>query len=182
MAEPDYLRWMYYPQSKQHCTWVDDLVQVFGKQRETLDTSVEHHTSNQVLGILRDGLLEIGYQVEGSEYSTHILRPVHFGERGVADRQYRIDCYHPETRIGLEIEAGRSVRGNAIYQDIIQTCLLIDVDFMAVAVPQFYRFKTGSKEIEDRPYEFAVAHSVLDAIYSSDRLRFPVEGTLILGF
>jgi hypothetical protein len=48
-----------------------------------------------------------------------------------------------QKRIALEVEAGRSTMGNAIYRDIVQMSLLVDVDFAVVAVPVAYRYQSG---------------------------------------
>jgi hypothetical protein len=145
-----------------------------------LDTATTHNKSNAALQLLRSGLETLGYLVEGGEEQRTLYRPVHFGEYGKPDRQYHIDSYNSEHRVGLEVEAGRSIRGNAIYRDIIQTSLLVDVDYFALAIPQKYRFKVGGRGMEDRPYDAAV--SILDAIYSCDRLRLPLKGVLLLGY
>jgi len=69
---------------------------------------------------------------------------------------------------------------NKVYRDIIQTSLLVDIEFFALAIPQWYRFKSATKEIEDRPYEATV--SIFDAVYSSERLRLPLKGCPVLGY
>ena len=175
-----YPRWLYYPRSLIRPDWVSGVVDVFSSQKGELDTNKKHNTSNVVLGKIRDGLENIGFHVEGGAHEKTIYRPVHFGEFGQPDRQYQIDSYNPELKIGLEVEAGRSIRGNAVYRDIIQTSLLVDVEFFVIAIPQKYRFKSGKKEIEDKPYE--VALSIFDAIYSSERFKLPLLGCLIIGF
>jgi hypothetical protein len=161
---------------------VDRVVSVFQNQRTKLDTTAVHNKSDVALSIIRPGLEELGFRVEGGTDEPTIYRPVHFGESGVPDRQYQIDSYHPELRAGLEIEAGRSIRGNAIYRDIIQASLIVDLDYFVLAIPQRYRFslKGKQKEQEDRPFEYGL--TVLDAIYSSGRFRLPLKGLLFVGF
>lgn len=72
-----------------------------------------------------------------------------------------------------EIEAGRGTQGNAIYRDLIQTSLLIDVRFLALAVLIEYRFKSGAKTITSTVYRKTI--SLLDATYASDKLRLPLD-------
>jgi hypothetical protein len=85
-----------------------------------------------------------------------------------------------ELGIALEIEAGRGTQGNAIYRDLIQTSLLIDARFLALAVLIDYGFKSAGKTTSSPDYRKTI--SLLDAIYASDRLRLPLEGVLILGY
>ena len=128
-----YPRWIYYPRSLIPPDWVAGVVDLFSVKKSELDTGKKHNTSNVVLEGIRAGLENMGFHVEGGTPEKTIYRPVHFGEFGQPDRQYQIDSYHRELRIGLEVEAGRSIRGNAVYRDIIQTSLLVDVDFFALA-------------------------------------------------
>lgn len=139
-----------------------------------------HNKSDAALAIVRPGLERLGFRVEGGDEEPTIYRPVHFGEQGKADRQFHIDSYHAEWKVGLEVEAGRSIRGNAIYRDLIQASLIVDLDYFVLAIPQRYRFKTKTKEQQDRPYEFGL--TVMDSIYSSGRLRLPMKGILLVGF
>jgi hypothetical protein len=77
----------------------------------------------------------MGFEVEGGKAAADELRrPVLFGELGREERAYEVDAFHPELGIALEVEAGRGTQGNAIYRDLIQTSLLIDARFLALAV------------------------------------------------
>jgi hypothetical protein len=129
MTDDLYPRWTYYPNWSEPPSWVSDLTGIFEGVQEQLDSRVVHRKSNEALAILRPGLEKAGFEVEGGENTPTIYRPVHFGEYGEADRTYRIDSYHPESKLALEVEAGRSLRGNAIYRDLIQTSLLVGVEF-----------------------------------------------------
>src|SRR5712692_6786544 len=131
----DYPRWIYYPRSEKAPSWVRGIVSVFHGQRAQLDTATVHNKSDVALSIIRPGLEELGFRVEGGAQEPTIYRPVHFGEGGAPDRQYQIDSYHSELRVGLEVEAGRSIRGNAIYRDIIQASLIVDLDYFVLAIP-----------------------------------------------
>lgn len=180
MDNERYPRWTYYPKWKEPEIWVDEVTDVFRKHEPTLDSRTVHKKSNDVLDIVRNDLEKIGYDVEGgSKYST-IHRPVFFGEYGKPDLKYQIDSFNESKKIGLEIEAGRSHRGNAIYRDIIQTSLLVGINYFAIAVPQKYRSKSAGRIIEDDTYLDCKA--ILDAIYASERLKLPFEGVLLIGY
>src|SRR5690606_29094521 len=86
-------------------------------------------TSDAVLSIIRDDLRRSGFQVETSKLKKDkIERPVFFGENGQPALKYEVDAYHPEWKAGLEIEAGRAVMGNAIYRDLVQALVMVEVD------------------------------------------------------
>ena len=181
MGDP-FPRWMYYPQWSPPPPWVDKLVGVFATHRTRIDSTVRKRgvkmESNDVLGVLRPDLETIGFQVEKSKRAEdRIFRPVFFGEFGRPGKTYNIDCYHPEYRLGLEVEAGRGTKGNAIYRDLIQTSLLVDVDYFALAVLNKYQY--GASGQED---SYKSTKDLLDAIYGSERLRFPMKGILLIGY
>ena len=50
-----------------------------------------------------------------------------FGENAAPSLQYEIDAWHPEWQAGLEIEAGRAWMGNAVYRDLIQALVMVNV-------------------------------------------------------
>ncbi|MHC4666235.1 MAG: hypothetical protein ACYS9T_09820 [Planctomycetota bacterium] len=175
----EYPRWIYYPNSHEPPRWAFDVVGAFRCKRDSLDSRKAHKTSNVALGVVRGELEKLGFEVEGG-VTGRLERPVHFGEYGEPDRRYQIDSYHAELGIALEVEAGRTTRGNAIYRDVIQTSLLVGIRYFALAVPQVYRFKAAGKDITDSTYE--ACKSIFDAIYSSEQLRLPMEGILLIGY
>ena len=80
----------------------------------------------------------------------------------------------------MEVEAGRGARGNAVYRDLIQTSLLVDAEFLVLAVQQAYRHKQAGRNVVVRSYEDT--RNLLDAIYASQRLHLPLEGILLVGY
>jgi hypothetical protein len=52
----------------------------------------------------------------------------------------------------LEIEAGRAWMGNAVYRDLIQALVMVEVDVLALAVPNGYRYKSGGKTMVSKDY------------------------------
>lgn len=67
--------------------------------------------------------------------------------------QYEIDAFNSVTRVGLEIEAGRGVQGNAIYRDLIQGMVMTNVDHLVVAVANEYRYKSKNKPIVSKDFD-----------------------------
>lgn len=176
-----YPTYTYYPRWQRAPDWVAHLAEVFARHQAAIDSTAGAAVSNEVLRILRPDLIERGFQVEDGKTSDgQLARPVFFGENGVPSRQYKIDAYHPELRIALEVEAGRAQAGNAIYRDIVQMALLMDVDYAAVAVPLAYRYNSGGRVQPTEPYRHCT--TILDAIYGGRRLELPFAGFVLIGY
>ncbi len=173
---------MFFPRTKRPPPWVTDVLGVFARHRNEIDTEhAPHSTSDEVLAILRSDLETAGFKVEsGKRQIEKLHRPVLFGEMGTPHVKYEIDAYQEANRIVLEVEAGRSIMGNAIFRDIIQMSLMVDAENAVIAMPQVYRYKSGGKTMTNRAY--GDGFGILDAIWSSSRLRLPFEGMLLIGY
>ena len=68
-------------------------------------------------------------------------------------------------------------RNNADYRDIIRASLMVDADYLVMAM--MLRYKAGERMVT-KSYE-ATANRI-DAIYASDRLRLPLKGILLIGY
>jgi hypothetical protein len=179
-ASHDYPVWIFYPRWVEKPGWAEELVNVFLTHRHEIDSMVVHKKSDEVLSIIHKDLERLGYLVEGGGQNRTISRPVYFGEYGHPELQYQIDSYHAGNHIALEVEAGRSTRGNAVYRDIIQTSLLVGVEYFVLAVPQKYAFQSSGNEIVDKTYQ--MCRDIFNALYARDRLRLPFKGVLLVGY
>jgi hypothetical protein len=181
---PPYPRWRFFPAHSPPPEWVLPLASAFEERRTEIDSGVEHETpmqSNAVLAAVEPGLTTLGFQVEqGTSAEGRLHRPVLFGDEGEFLRKYEIDAFHPEHGIALEVEAGRATMGNAIYRDLIQASLMVDAQYLALAVPAEYRYRSGSRTAKEPSY--GKTYSVVEAIYSSERLSLPFEGLLLIGY
>lgn len=175
-----YPKFAYYPRTRAPPPWVAELGLVFTDVRANIDTTTGNwNESDKVLEILRPGLEKIGYDVErGKKADEKIHRPVFFGDQGKPSMKYEIDAYHQEQGILLEVEAGRSWHGNAVYRDIVQMSLMVGGSYAAIAMPMDYKF--GQLKKPSHPYE--LAKSMLDAVWGSERLKLPFEGMALLGY
>ena len=137
-------------------------------------------TSNEVLGVIRDDLVNLGFQVEASKQrADKIQRPVFFGENGEPALNYEIDAYHPEWRCGLEVEAGRAWMGNAVYRDLVQGLVMVQVDTLVLAVPNAYKYQSGGRTVTSSDYANTV--SVAETLYGHTRVRLPY-GLVVIGY
>jgi hypothetical protein len=180
-----YPRWRFFPAFRPPPAWVHELTSVFASNRGEIDSRVEHDKrmqSDDVLGVLADDLeTKMGFTVERSKNQLGKLpRPVFFGDEGSYLRTYEIDAFESGHGIALEVEAGRATMGNAIYRDLIQGSLMVDVRFLALAVPLEYRYQSGARLTREPSY--TKTYSVVEAIYGSQRLALPFDGLLLIGY
>ncbi len=134
--------------------------------------------SDDVLEHIRPGLVGLGFEVEDGK--SHIIdRPVLFGENGASTLKYEIDAYHKEWRCGLEVEAARATKGNAVYRDLFQALVMNGVDHLVLLVPNSYRFKnnkTGGVD-ESKDYEYTL--TVARTLFGHPRFKSPYGLTLV---
>lgn len=177
-----YPRWTYYPARDAPPLWVAETVDAFKAVEDRIGSvDVTGLTSDGVLTELRPRLERIGFTVEaGKRTADRITLPVLFGEQGRPLVQYDVDGVHDGLGILLEVEAGRGARGNAVYRDLVRTSLIVDAQYLAVAVMQAYKHKSGGKDVVVRSYDDAKAQ--IDAIYASQRLKLPFKGVLLVGY
>ena len=178
-----YPSWSYFPRNARPPSWAVDLVELVEACRPTLDTgpvpaaAADRLTSDVVLAVLRPGMEGLGYTVESGKLAhQRIKRPVLFGDYGRPSVSYEIDAFHDELGIAVEVEAGRGAMGNADYRDIIRMSLLLDARFMVLMLPLVYRYGRTQTSAFER------TRDQLSAIYASDRLRLPFDGTLLIGY
>ena len=130
--------------------------------------------SDDVLTEVRSSLEAVGFDVEqGKRADEKIHRPVLFGENGEPELQYQVDGYHPEHRCGIEIEAGRAWDGNAIYRDLIHAAMMVQVDTLALVVPNAYKHSRGTTPA------FEKTKRVAETLYRTDRFDLPYDLVLV---
>jgi len=181
MAEST-IRYATFPRTCVPPPFATDLVSVFLKHERAIATTrlAKGLTSDAVTARIARDLSELGFEVEtGKTAHEKIARPVYFGEGGVPTVRYEIDAFHPSWKCGLEVEAGRAWMGNAVYRDIVQALVMVDVEWLALAVPNAYRYKTGGREVTGKDYERTRA--LVEALYGHTRVRMPY-GLILIGY
>lgn len=175
-------RYTSFPRTEPPQSFVEQVVGVFRHHEARIGTVGRSKglTSDEVLAVLRPDLVSLGFGVEaGKRAEDKIARPVFFGENGEPTLRYEIDAYHSGWRCGLEVEAGRAWMGGAIYRDLVQALVMVEVDTLMLAVPNTYKFKSGGRQTESRDYEKAV--SVADALFGHSRMRLPYR-LVVIGY
>lgn len=176
------VRFSTFPRTEAPPSFAPSLVDVFKKHEREISTVAlaKGLTSDEVLARLRDDLVALGFEVEGGKSRDQkIERPVFFGENGLPRVRYQIDGYHAEWKCGLEVEAGRGWMGNAVYRDLIQAAVMVEVDSLALAVANSYRYKSSGRDATSSDYDNTVA--LADALYGHSRLRLPYR-LVVVGY
>lgn len=177
-----HIRFTSFPRTQAPPGFAGSIVEAFRAVEPTISTVAldKGLTSDEVLGVLRPSLVGLGFTVEMSKLASgKVRRPVFFGENGAPDLQYEIDAFHQEWRCGLEVEAGRAWMGNAVYRDLIQALVMVEVDVLVLAVPNTYRYRNGDKVAVSRDYENTCA--VADALFGHTRIRMPYR-LVVIGY
>ena len=168
------IRFATFPRTQSPPGFLEQLIERFQQHAFEIGTCHQEKglTSNSLLAVLRTDLLELGFEVEmGNRTRDKIMRPVFFGENAEPELQYQIDAWHPEWLAGLEVEAGRAWKGNAVYRDLIQALVMVDLEHLILAVPQMYRYNASGRAIASRDYDHTVA--VAQALYAHSRIEMP---------
>jgi hypothetical protein len=176
------IRYSTFPRTELPPIFTEALVAIFQAKENQIATAALQKglTSNAVLDVLRSELETLGFDVErGKMIGDKIKRPVFFGENGVPALQYEVDAFHREWRCGLEIEAGRASEGNAIYRDLIQALVMVELDCLVLAVPNGYRRKSLGRAVVSKDYDRTCA--VADALFGHSRIRIPYR-LVVIGY
>jgi hypothetical protein len=176
------IQWAYFPRNERIPEFCESVRQCFVEAARDIDseayndkisTSFKDAASNQVLARVRPGLGALGFVVEaGKATAEKVSVPVLFGKNGKPAKLFEADAYHAGYRLVVEIEAGRAVTNYQFRKDLFQACVMVDVDYLCIAVRNIY--KTSA--------DFDKVCTFLDTLYTSGRLRLPLKGILIVGY
>lgn len=174
------VRFSTFPRTQTPPAFIAEVIAVFEQHFDEIGTTQLEKglKSDEALAVLRSDLVVLGFYVEaGKESKDKIKRPVFFGENAQPDLQYEVDAWHPKWRAGLEVEAARAWKGNAIYRNLIQALVMVEMDHLVLAVPQVYRYRARGKEVISKDYEHTV--SVAQALYGHSRITMPFALSVI---
>jgi len=162
-----------FPRSQGITPDLKNVIQAFEAVGERINSKSNNLASNDVLSLLRQNLTSIGYDVEtGKGKSDKIPVPVLFGLNNRIDKEFNADAYNKQTKTVIEIEAGRATENNQFLKDIFQACMMHDVDWLVLAVREYYRTHK----------DFEIIYTFLETLYISSRLHLPLHGILLIGY
>jgi len=167
------VNWAFFPRSAALPPVAEKLVQAFKECLPSFASDKHKLASNAVLACMAPSLGRIGFQVEGGKHKAgKVSVPVLFGRNGKVDKSFDADAYHREAELVLEVEAGRAVVNNQFLKDLFQACMMQGVRYLAIAVRNNYR---GADDFEN-------VFRFFDTLYTSDRLKLPLGGVLLIGY
>lgn len=165
--------WAFYPKSHETPSFLRSVVGAFESCEVELNEKSKGLSSNDVLAMLCPELQLLGFQVEtGKKASEKIRVPVLFGRNGTVEKYFEADAWHREQKVVVEVEAGRGYLNNQFLKDLFQACMMHDVDYCVIAIRNRY--------IETNDFENVA--SFFDTLYTSNRLKLPLKGVLIVGY
>jgi hypothetical protein len=176
------IRFTSFPRTEPPPHFATELANVFRRHEPEISTTElkKGLTSNEALTLVRDDLIALGFQVEaGKQKADKIQRPVFFGENGEPTLNYEMMLTTPHGVAGLEVEAGRAWMGNAIYRDLLQGLVMVQVDFLVLAVPNAYKYQSGGRPVISSDYNSTV--NVAQTLFGHTRVRLPY-GLLVIGY
>lgn len=134
------IRYQFFPRSQGLTKEMSDIVDSFKEVDAQKPIHMQLH-SNDMLNLIRPYLVSKGFRVEsGKRKSDKIDVPVLFGENNNVDKFFAADALSADGHIVLEVEAGRAVANNQFLKDMFQACMMCDVEYLAIAVLNEYRF------------------------------------------
>jgi hypothetical protein len=69
--------------------------------------------------------------------------------------------------------------GNALYRDLVQALVMVELEILVLAVANAYRFRTGGRDVISRDYDKTVA--VANALFGHSRITMPYR-LLVVGY
>ena len=170
--------WIFFPKHNQIPDHLLKITDVFLNHSEEIDSSKNDSnelrlSSNKVLKILSKSFEKLGYQVEkGKKKNDKIRRPVLFGNNGNEELSFEADAYNKEYKTVIEVEAGRAVINYQFLKDIFQASMMIDTNYLVLAVRKSY---VGNNDFE-------TIKKFLEVMYSTNRIKLDLKGILIVGY
>ena len=167
------IQFQYFPRSEPTVNQLLEIISVFQENATIIDSSSFTLKSNDVLLAVTNDLEKIGFKVEKSKANIDkIPVPVLFGLNNKPSKSFLADAIHVKNRIVIEVEAGRAVANNQFLKDIFQASMMVDIDYLVLAVRNTYL------ESDD----FLKIYNFLDTLYTSRRIILPLKGILLIGY
>ena len=167
------INWKFYPLNIKPPAFAVELAEIFNSHCAQISSTMHDYVSNDVLAILSNSLINSGYLVErGKKKDDKINVPILYGFNGKTEKSFDADAYHAVNKVVLEVEAGRGVLNNQFLKDYFQACMMIDVEYFAVAVRNNYK---GTND-------FLEVIKFFDALYASGRVLTQLKGVMVVGY
>lgn len=172
------INYQFFPRSQNITPQLRSVIECFKRVDDKRNEDCQPK-SNEMLALVQPYFEELDYKVESGK-ADQIFVPVLFGENDSVDKYFAADALSADGKIVIEVEAGRAVMNNQFLKDIFQACMMLEVEYLVIAVLNKYSHKCGGKTI-DSP-DFQKVKTFLETLYVSNRLRLPLKGILLIGY
>jgi len=167
------IRWQHFPKSEDATSLLKEVIKCFENVESRIASSSHRRSSSEVLKQVRPYLESLDFRVETGKRAEQKVRvPVLFGLDGKPEKSFEVDAYHEDSRTVLEIEAGRAVTNYQFLKDFFETCIMHNVDYLALAIRKTYRKRRDFKNVL----------TFFDTLYASGRVSIPLKGILVIGY
>tara|TARA_Y100000589_G_scaffold161280_1_gene153269 strand:- start:156 stop:674 length:519 start_codon:yes stop_codon:yes gene_type:complete len=171
------LDWSYYPKTDPLPDFLNDPIKIFENNFPILDSSKDNaknvRSSDDVLKLVTREFQDLDYEIEtGKKRHEKVRVPVLYSHRGLVSQAFEVDGWHKGKKIVLEVESGRAVVNHQFLKDIFEASVMVDVDFLIIAVRQIYKGTKDYKKITDW----------LDTLFITNRIKLSLKGILLIGY
>ena len=167
------LRYQLFPRSFGISQEIIDIINCFENHYNIIKSPENELSSDGVLKILSQDLLDLNFKVELSKASADKIKiPVLFSLNNKIDKFFDADAVSEDGKIVLEVEAGRAYRNNQFLKDIFQACMMPNVEYLVIAARNNY-YKSD---------DFNSIFQFLETMYISGRLQLPLKGIVLIGY
>lgn len=167
------IRFQFFPRSTGITQPIQNIIDCFIKAESKISSANNKFSSNEVLKRLTPYFIEAKIKVEtGKTMADKISVPVLFGLNNSIDKSFNADAISSDSKIVIEVEAGRAVVNYQFLKDIFQACMMFGVEYLVLAVRNDYR----------KADDFKKVYSFLETLYLSNRVTLPLKGILLIGY
>ena len=171
--------WQYFPRFSPAPQHLIETVLAFENATSTIGTPENQLSSNEVLEAVAEGLEALSYKVErGKTRAQKIYRPVLYGKDGSIDKAFEVDAWQESSGTIIEVEAGRAVINHQFLKDFFEACVIQDAKYLVIAVCKAYK----PASLKSPSNDFEIVATFMETLFSSGRLKIPLEGILIIGY
>ncbi len=146
------IRYQFFSKDKDVTQELMDIIKIFVKHSDEFNSYNKELCSNEVLSCVSNDLKQLGYKIKETRNGP--------------------DAINKQHKIIVEVEAGRALTNNQFLRDLIETCLIDNVEYLILAVRNIYK----KQHDYDKIVEF------LGRLYASSKLILPLKGVLVLGY
>jgi hypothetical protein len=155
--------WAHFPRDQDPSQLTRNVVTVFDEVADQIDSFCLGLDNNQVLERVAPGLKRLGFTPEVW---------VRCGPKN-----FRLDAWHEEARVVLEVEAGQAVENNKLYKHLFKACAMDAADGLIIAVRNVYNRRRNFEEVR----------KLLEALYTcgnfaSGKLVLPLKEVVVIGY